>query len=78
VVIAFVLHRDGKVTDMVLKKSSGDEELDQAAWLSIMRCGPYHVFPLDLKNTELSLQITFVYNGKPEASQTPVFTPVFK
>jgi TonB family protein len=41
VVVAFVLHRDGKVTDMVLKKSSGDEELDQAAWQSIMRCGPY-------------------------------------
>jgi len=61
---------------MELKKSSGDVELDQAAWQSIIRCGPYPEFPVDIRISEVRLQFTFVYNGNPNWSQT--FEPVFK
>lgn len=77
VTIEFVVHADGKVTDITLAKPSGDVALDRAAWEAITCSVPYAAFARGVNIPEVKLRFTFLYN-EPEVGQTSVFQPVFK
>ena len=43
--IEFVIQKDGKVSGMMLRTSSGDVPLDRAAWASITASNPFPPLP---------------------------------
>jgi TonB family protein len=56
-----LVHTDGRVTNLTLKQSSGDEALDRAAWAAITGAA-YDAFPYGLSVDEVRVRFTFVYN----------------
>jgi TonB family protein len=66
--IQFVIHRDGKVSDMFLAHSSGDIALDRAAWNALVRAAPYKKFPKHVVENELKLRFKFLYNEQPDSA----------
>lgn len=61
-VIEFAIMKDGKVSGMKKVESSGDSELDQAAWDGVKAGTPYEPLPLGFKGDSLRLRCSFVYN----------------
>lgn len=62
VAIELSLQKSGKVTDMVLASSSGDIELDRAAWGAITASSPFPHLPAEFKGNLVSLRMHFYYN----------------
>lgn len=69
VTIEFVLHSDGKVTNMVLLHGSGDVVLDRTAWAAITGSAPYAAFPTSVNTPQAQLQLTFLYNERPQPTK---------
>ncbi len=63
--IQFVIHRNGKISDMILAQSSGDVQLDQAAWNALLKTSPYKRFPKQVVESEIKLRFLFLYNEQP-------------
>ncbi len=71
VILEFKLSRDGTLTDLRLKKSSGDVSLDRAAFGSVAGSSPLSPLPSDYQCRDVSLRFHFYYNmdvSKPEDS----------
>ena len=62
VAIQFAILKDGRVTGMVLKKSSGDAALDRAAWSGVTNSGTLSPLPEAFHGPYLALNIKFQYN----------------
>lgn len=60
--IEFAITKDGKLADMRLVASSGDEVLDRAAWGSITASNPFKPLPEKFTGPYLALRVRFYYN----------------
>ena len=60
--IEFSIAGDGKVNGIKLVASSGDRELDRAAWTGVSDSNPLPKLPKPLRKEGMSLRLTFVYN----------------
>jgi TonB family protein len=69
VTIELSVMKNGGVQDMKLVKSSGDVELDKAAWRGITDAIPLPVLPLEFKGDHLKLRCNFQYNPAPTPAQ---------
>lgn len=67
VVIQFVIHRNGRVSDIVLVHPSGDAGLDHAARNALLKASPYIIFPKSIVEDEIKLQFDFLYNEQPDS-----------
>ena len=75
VTIELAVMKNGQVTSMKLVKSSGDLQLDRAAWGGITEAIPLPTLPSEFKGDYLKLRCNFIYNpaAKPpqEVKQGP-------
>ena len=62
VAIEFVLHPDGKISEMRLSQPSGKVALDRAAWGALTGAQPFKVLPPELAKETIRLRFNFVYN----------------
>ncbi|HLJ78710.1 MAG TPA: TonB family protein [Acidobacteriaceae bacterium] len=69
VLVQFVVHPDGKVTDMELVMQSGDIAMDRAAWAAITSAAPYAPFPKRLTTTVIKMRMAFLYNEKAQRKE---------
>jgi TonB family protein len=60
--IDFVILKDGNVSGMVLRATSGDTPLDRAAWGGITASNPFPPLPREFPGKELGLRFYFFYN----------------
>jgi TonB family protein len=60
--IEFAILRDGNVAKMKTSSSSGDVELDRAAWGGIMSGAPFAPLPEGFMGQDIGLRFTFCYN----------------
>jgi TonB family protein len=61
-VIEFAIAKNGKVYGMKLVQSSGDSELDKAAWGGITDTIPLSTLPSEFNGDYLRLRCSFIYN----------------
>ena len=65
--IEFVIQKDGKVSNMAVRTSSGDVPLDRAAWGSITASTPFPPLPKEFPGQILGLRFYYFYNLQPGA-----------
>jgi TonB family protein len=65
--IEFVILKDGKVSNMAVRTSSGDVPLDRAAWGSITASTPFPPLPKEFPGQILGLRFYYFYNLTPGA-----------
>jgi TonB family protein len=65
--IEFVILKDGKVSNMAIRTSSGDVPLDRAAWGSITASTPFPPLPKEFPGQILGLRFYYFYNLEPGA-----------
>lgn len=65
--IEFVILKDGKVSGMAVRTSSGDVPLDRAAWGSITASTPFPPLPKEFPGQMLGLRFYYFYNLQPGA-----------
>jgi len=65
--IEFVIQKDGKVSNMAVRTSSGDVPLDRAAWGSITASTPFPPLPKEFPGQILGLRFYYFYNLTPGA-----------
>ena len=65
--IEFVILKDGKVSNMAIRTSSGDVPLDRAAWASITASTPFPPLPKEFPGQILGLRFYYFYNLEPGA-----------
>ena len=65
--IEFVILKDGKVSNMAVRTSSGDVPLDRAAWASITASTPFPPLPKEFPGQILGLRFYYFYNLQPGA-----------
>ncbi|SPE44723.1 TonB-like protein [Candidatus Sulfotelmatobacter sp. SbA7] len=63
--IEFVILKDGTVSGMMLRTSSGDVPLDRAAWGSITASAPFQPLPKEFPGKLLGLRFYYFYNITP-------------
>jgi TonB family protein len=63
--IEFVILKDGKVSNMAVRASSGDVPLDRAAWGSITASNPFPPLPKEFPGQILGLRFYYFYNLEP-------------
>jgi TonB family protein len=63
--IEFAIMKDGTLAGIRLVGSSGDQELDRAAWGGIMTSSPLPPLPAAFHGTNLALRFHFYYNPEP-------------
>lgn len=63
--IEFVILKDGKVSGIAVRTSSGDVPLDRAAWGSITASTPFPPLPTEFPGQILGLRFYYFYNLKP-------------
>ncbi len=71
VVIEFHIAKDGRLTGVVLRRSSGFEILDEYAMNAIRLAEPFPPVPDGLASRVLAINGNFIYRVKPTASPTP-------
>jgi TonB family protein len=64
VAIEFVILKDGRVSNMAVRFSSGDVPLDRAAWASITASTPFPPLPKEFPGQILGLRFYYFYNLK--------------
>jgi TonB family protein len=69
--VAFVIMKDGQITDTRLIEKSGDTALDSAAYGGITASSPLPSMPSEFGCKYLALRIHFYYNQTPDAPQEP-------
>jgi uncharacterized protein (TIGR03435 family) len=77
VAIRFVLLPDGRIGAMKLEQSSGDTDLDKAAWYAITSEGIFPPLPTAFHGPQVELLLKFFYSTEvvePSASVVPVAT----
>ncbi len=62
--VAFVIHKDGQVTDTSIEKSSGDGTFDQLAHRAVLYSNPLPPLPAGFPDETLRVHMKFV--GKPQ------------
>jgi len=62
--IQFTIHRDGRITDVAILKTSGHPPYDFAARKSIELSSPLNPLPADFPNSTERVTATFYYNTK--------------
>lgn len=62
VVTSFVIAKNGNLLNYVIKKSSGDKLVDEAAIMAIKNSAPFNPLPSDLKENRIEIQFIFDYN----------------
>jgi protein TonB len=65
--IVFTVHRDGRLTDLKMLKSSGTASLDKAAMNSLLG-SRLLALPSDYGPRSVTMQVTFFYNEGPQGS----------
>ncbi|HEV2400537.1 MAG TPA: TonB family protein [Candidatus Sulfotelmatobacter sp.] len=60
--IEFTITKDGKLADMRLVTSSGDEAMDRAAWGSITSSSPFPSLPAKFNGPSIAMRLRFYYN----------------
>src|SRR5580704_10140205 len=60
--IEFAITKDGKLADMKLTATSGDDALDRAAWAGITGSNPFQPLPPAFTGPFLALRFRFYYN----------------
>jgi len=63
--LEFVILKDGKVSGMAIRTSSGDVPLDRAAWASITASTPFPPLPKEFPGQILGLRFYYFYNLNP-------------
>jgi TonB family protein len=63
--IEFAILRTGSVAGMKLISSSGDRQLDRAAWGGITSSNPFPPLPAEFTGRYLTLRFRFYYNSDP-------------
>lgn len=66
VIVRFAILPDGSVARMRLSGPSGNADLDQAAWSSILESSPLAPLPKKFTGTDLVVSLRFAYNPKIE------------
>jgi TonB family protein len=56
-VVGFTVRRNGELAETVLLRSSGYPAVDQALLKAVKRAAPYHPFPDDMPDQEISIRI---------------------
>jgi len=56
-VVGFTVRRNGELAETVLLRSSGYPAIDQALMKAVKRAAPYHPFPDDMPDQEISIRI---------------------
>lgn len=59
--VEFIIHSDGNIEKIIIKKSSGKSVLDRAAKNSIVKIGQYKPFPNDISASFLSVVVPMKY-----------------
>lgn len=67
--IEFVILKDGKTANMVVRATSGDVPLDRAAWGSITMSAPFPPLPKEFPGKLLGLRFYYFYNLDPNSSE---------
>ena len=62
VILLFKVYKDGKVTDIKVKKSSGNEEMDNSAIEAVIKSSPLPPLPKDYKLDDVDILFNFDYN----------------
>ena len=57
--VSFAIARDGKITDLKIAKSSGDDSFDFAARSSVINAGPFPPLPMLYEKDELTVTVEF-------------------
>jgi TonB family protein len=71
VVIEFSLEKDGTVTAMRLGGSSGDKQLERAAWAAVTMTAPFPPLPTGFSGSHVVLRFVFSYNEGPRVTLFP-------
>jgi TonB family protein len=69
VTIELAVMKDGHVRGMKVVKSSGDSQLDRAAWGGITDAIPLPTLPSEFKGDYLKLRCNFIYNPAAKQAQ---------
>ncbi|HSX82507.1 MAG TPA: TonB family protein, partial [Candidatus Saccharimonadia bacterium] len=56
-IVGFTVRRNGELAETVLLRSSGYPAVDQALLRAVQRAAPYHPFPDDMPDQEISIRI---------------------
>ena len=56
-IVGFTVRRNGALAEAVLLRSSGYPAVDQALIKAVQRAAPYHPFPDDMPDPEISIRI---------------------
>ena len=56
-IVGFTVRRNGELAETVLLRSSGHPTIDQALLRAVKRAAPYHPFPDDMPDQEISIRI---------------------
>jgi TonB family protein len=79
VVIEFAIAKDGTVSRMKLVASSGDVQLDRAAWAGIAASDPFPPLPSEFEGPYMALRFPFYYNPtKDEIAPANSTSPIVK
>jgi TonB family protein len=65
--IGFAIQQNGKLGHIDISRSSGDFELDRAAFDAIVRSAPFSPLPLGFTRSSLSFRFHFFYNPGPDS-----------
>ena len=69
VTIELAVMKNGQVRGMKLVKSSGDFQLDRAAWGGVTKAIPLPTLPSEFKDDYLKLRCNFIYNPAAKPAQ---------
>ncbi len=62
VILLFKVYKDGKVTDIKVKKSSGNKEMDNSAIDAVLESSPLPPLPKDCEFDDVDILFNFDYN----------------
>lgn len=60
-VVSFVLHKDGKITDVRLKTSSGNKQVDDLAVKTIKKSAPFAKLPKNVDTDVVDFEFRFEF-----------------
>jgi TonB family protein len=75
VAMEFAILKDGRVTGLTMKVSSGDDALDRAVRSAILESRPFSPLPSIFRGQYLLLRMTFHYNSSTTPQTPPAGAP---
>ena len=61
--VTFAIARDGKIKDLEIQKSSGDDSFDFAATSAVINAGPFPPLPMLYEKDELTVMLELKQEG---------------